>query len=119
MMARTYTAGATMDCWHHEIDTAMTEAEVVRNAGEYLLLWAPRTLSAESIGLTRMRIESGDDVERVNERLARSPVRVDRASPGSGHLREIAQYFRHAATRLGELRTIPGRASAARFQPSV
>ena len=108
-----------MDCWHHEIDTAMTEAEIVRNAGEYLLLWAPRTLCAESIGLTRMRIESGEDIERVNERLGRSPVRVDRCAPGSGHLREIAQYFRHAAARLGELRTIPSRAPAARYQPAV
>lgn len=100
-----------MDCWHHEIDTATTEAEVVRNAGEYLLLWAPRQLSAESLGLACMRIESSDDIERVNERLTRTPVRFDRATPGSAHIREIAQYFRHAAMRLRELRPVAQRAT--------
>jgi hypothetical protein len=99
-----------MDCWHHEIDTATTEAEIVRNAGEYLLLWAPRNLPSESLGLAQMRIESSQDIERVSERLGQSPLRVDRASPGSAHVRELAQYFRHAAMRLGELRRIPPRA---------
>jgi hypothetical protein len=107
-----------MDCWHHEIDTATTEAEVVRNAGEYLLLWAPRHLSAESLGLPKMRIESGEDIERVNERLAQTGMRGDRSSAARAHLRELAQYFRHAAMRLGELRRIPSPAPA-RYSASV
>jgi hypothetical protein len=100
---------AFMDCWHHEIDTATTEAEVVRNAAEYLLLWAPRHLSAETLGLDHMGIENTDDIERVNARLGCSPVRVDRSSPGSAHIHEIAKYFRHAAMRLRELRHVSPR----------
>lgn len=98
-----------MDCWHHEIDKSTTEAEIVQNAGEYLLLWAPRDLPAEALGLAQMRIETRDDIERVNQRLAQAPAPVDRASPRSAHLRELAQYFRHAAMRLGELQRIPPR----------
>jgi hypothetical protein len=99
-----------MDCWHHEIDTATSEAEVVRNAGEYLLLWAPRELPAETLGLPHMRIESSEDIQRVSERLGQGPQKVDRASPRSAHLRELARYFRHAAMRLVELRQAPPRA---------
>jgi len=96
-----------MDCWHDEIDRAMTETEIVQNAGEYLLLWAPRDLPPEALGLRRMRIESRDDVERVHERLVGTPAAMGKGSPRNAHVREIAQYFRHAAARLGELRRIP------------
>jgi hypothetical protein len=99
-----------MDCWHHEIETATSEAEVVRNAGEYLLLWAPRELSAGALGLPRMRIESTDDIERVSDRLAHTALPLDR-TPQAAHLRELARYFRHAATRLGELRRVPLRSA--------
>lgn len=107
-----------MDCWHHEIDTATSEEELVRNAGEYLLLWAPRKVPAESLGLARMRIESGEDVVCVSERLGQGPARVDRASADSAHLRELAQYFRHAAMRLVELRRPPSPHAQARISAS-
>jgi hypothetical protein len=98
-----------MDCWHDEIDQASSEAEIVRNAGEYLLLWAPRDLTAHTLGLARMRIESTADIERVSARLAPLPAQMGRTSPRSAHLRELADYFRHATIRLGELRRIPAR----------
>jgi hypothetical protein len=104
--------GLDMDCWHDEIDHALTEAEIVRNAGEYLLLWAPRDLSAQALGLARMRIESSADIERVSARLAPIPAQGDHTCARSAHLRELAHYFRHAATRLVELRRIPPRPGA-------
>lgn len=107
-----------MDCWHDEIDKATSETQIVQAAGEYLLLWAPRELPPETLGLERMRIESREDIYRVSERFALAPVKVDRASPGSAHLRELAQYFRHAARRLRELRPIPAR-EAPRFSASL
>jgi hypothetical protein len=65
-----------------------------------------------------MRIESGEDIVRVSERLGPGPAREDRKSPSSAHLRELAQYFRHAATRLVELRR-PPRFSPARMSASL
>ena len=108
-----------MDCWHHEIDTATSAAELVRNAGEYLLLWAPRELSPAALGLARMRIESTDDIERVNDRLAHTALPTT-STAHAAHLRELARYFRHAATRIGELRRVPLRtADANRLSASL
>ena len=88
-----------MDCWHDEIETAETEEEIVRNACEYLLLWAPRDLHPHELGLYDMRVRSYIDIESVNIHLADMPP-----SSNDAHLREIADYFWHAAARVAELR---------------
>ena len=91
-----------MDCWHHEIDKANSEAEVVRSAGDFLELWAPRHIPPTRLGLAAMRIENPDDIERVKTHLADRP-----ATPGNvtdSHLRELADYFFHASNRVAELR---------------
>jgi hypothetical protein len=93
-----------MDCWHHEIDKATSEAEIVKSASEYLDLWAPRDLPPIILGLSTLRIENGDDVFRVKENLADSPAKSRSLPPEQSHLREIADYFGHAASRIGQLR---------------
>jgi hypothetical protein len=92
-----------MDCWHHEIDKARTEDEVVRSAPDYLMLWAPRELDPVRPGAVDMSIESPDDIERVkcwisdHESTAVSPIYT-------AHMKELSGYFRHASSRLGEIR---------------
>jgi len=54
-----------MDCWHHEIDKARTEEDVVRSASDYLMLWAPR-------GLAGLLADGRAAVHR--RRRTRSPV---------------------------------------------
>jgi hypothetical protein len=93
-----------MDCWHHEIDTATTEKEIVRNAGDYLVLWAPRDLEPINLGLAEMRIETPDDVERVNRWLGDSTLVEKLEARNSFHVRELAQYFSHACARIGQIR---------------
>ena len=48
-----------MDCWHHEIDKATTEDEVVNSAADFLALWAPQELAPLTLGWRDLRIESG------------------------------------------------------------
>ena len=92
-----------MDCWHHEIDKATTEDDVVRSASDYLQLWAPRELDPMQLGLIDMSIESPADIERVKRWLSDpSPMAVNPSH--DAHLKELTGYFWHAASRLGELR---------------
>jgi len=92
-----------MDCWHHEIDKANTVDEVVQSASDYLQLWAPRELDPMQLGLVDMNIESPDDIERVKRWLAEH--KTEAVSPRHGaHMKELAGYFWHAATRVGEIR---------------
>jgi hypothetical protein len=98
-----------MDCWHDEIETAETEADIVRNASEYLLLWAPRELHPHELGLYDMRVRSYIDIESVNIHLCDMPEHANQA-----HLREIAAYFEHASKRISALRS-----DATRLPPMV
>jgi len=108
-----------MDCWHDEIDKAMTEADIVRNASDYLVLWAPRELDAISLGLAEMRIGSPEDIERVKRWLGDTLLKDHFRVGNSAHLRELASYFSHAASRIGEIRRghAAGRAPARRDDP--
>ena len=91
-----------MDCWHHEIDKAKTEDEIVRSASDYLVLWTPREIDPTRRAVD-MSIRSPDDIERVKswisdrESTAVSPIYT-------AHMRELSGYFRHASSRLGEIR---------------
>ena len=92
-----------MDCWHHEIDNAKTEDEVVKSACDYLLLWAPRELDPMQAGLIDMSIESPADIERVKSWLSENESNA--VSPTyTAHMKELAGYFWHASSRLGEIR---------------
>jgi hypothetical protein len=102
-----------MDCWHYEIDKATTEAEIIRNASDYLLLWVPRDLDPVQLGLAEMRIESSDDIERVKRWLGDPQLGKAAAISNRSHLRELSSYFTHAASRIGELRRGYMRPSAA------
>ena len=91
-----------MDCWHHEIDKATSEAQILQSASDYLRRWAPREIAPWSLGLSEMRIADRDDIERVKFHLSARAPKAKSAS--ESHLRELASYFTHASTRLGELR---------------
>ena len=93
-----------MDCWHHDIEKATSEAEIVKSAGEYLEIWAPRDIPPILLGLSKLSIETSDDIFRVKDNLADSPAKSKALPPEQSHLREIADYFGHAATRVAELR---------------
>jgi hypothetical protein len=93
-----------MDCWHHEIDKAKSEADIVRSASDYLNLWAPRELDPVNLGLTEMRIDSTADIERVKRWLG-DPQLTERAgNSNKAHLRELANFFTHASSRIGQIR---------------
>lgn len=82
-----------MDCWHDEIDRATTEADVVRQAREYLSLWAPGELAPLTQGWRDLTVNCAADVARVKQWFTETP-----------HLRELAAYFWHAAARIEEIR---------------
>ncbi len=90
------------DCWHHEIEKATSEAEILKSASDYLALWAPREIAPWSLGLSEMRIADPDDIERVKLHLSERPPKA--ASGGESHLRELASYFTRASRRISELR---------------
>jgi len=107
-----------MDCWHHEIDKATTEEEVVKCAGDYLALWAPRELEPLALGLVEKSIESIEDVERVKRWLTdNNPGEYSNPSHAA-HLRELAGYFWHAASRVDEIRRAR-QTRLASFDPDV
>jgi hypothetical protein len=93
-----------MDCWHQEIDRATTENEVVRNAADYLYLWAPQELAPLTQGWRELRIESAADVERMKRWLLEGLAGRHSISPHASQLRVLANYFWHAAARIGEIR---------------
>src|SRR5882672_4637673 len=93
-----------MDCWHQEIDKATTEEQVVRCASDYLALWAPRELEPLALGLIDKSIESVDDVERVKLWLTDNKSTAYSNPSHVAHLRELAGYFWHAASRVDEIR---------------
>ena len=93
-----------MDCWHHEIDKATSEAEVVKSASDYLNLWAPREIPPWRLGLAEMRIADGGDIERVNFHLASRGAASALAPGRESHMRELATYFNRASRRIVELR---------------
>jgi hypothetical protein len=93
-----------MDCWHHEIDKANSEADIVRSASDYLLLWAPRELDPVNLGLAEMRIETTDDIERVKRWLGDPQLNERSGNANKAHLRELANFFSHASCRIGQIR---------------
>ena len=93
-----------MDCWHHEIDRAATEAEVVRSASDYLFLWAPQELAPLTQGWRNLRIETAADVERLKCWLIEGLAGAHSIAPHAAALRELASYFWHAAVRINEIR---------------
>ena len=93
-----------MDCWHHEIEKATSEAEVLKSASDYLVLWTPREIPPWRLGLSEMRIADREDIERVRFHLSERPANAKPASTGESHLRELAHYFSRASERIVELR---------------
>lgn len=93
-----------MDCWHHEIEQATTESEVVRKASDYLYLWAPQELAPLTQGWRELRIESVTDIERMKRWLVEGLAGRHSISPHATQLRVLANYFWHAAARIGEIR---------------
>ena len=93
-----------MDCWHHEIDRAATEADVVKSASDYLFLWAPQELAPVTQGWRDLRIETAADIERLKSWLIDGLASAHSIAPQAAALRELASYFWYAAARIHELR---------------
>jgi hypothetical protein len=93
-----------MDCWHHEIERASSETEVVRSAADYLFLWAPQELAPLCLGWRDLRIDTAADVERMKQWLVEGVASAHCASPHAAALRELASYFWNAAFKIQELR---------------
>jgi uncharacterized protein YoaH (UPF0181 family) len=111
--------GMDMDCWHHEIDRAATEAEVVKSASDYLFLWAPQELAPVTQGWRDLRIENASDVERVKNWLIEGVASTHAIAPHAAALRELASYFWHAAARINELRLSGSHIARPASYPSV
>jgi hypothetical protein len=82
-----------MNCWHDEIDRAITEEDVVQSARDYLALWAPAELLPVTLGWRDLKVECASDVTRMKAWLTET-----------SQLRELAAYFWHAATRIEQIR---------------
>jgi hypothetical protein len=101
-----------MDCWRHELETAASEAEIMKCATDYLRLWAPREMNARALGLDDLKIRSTGDIETVKRRLADAPQPFSDSKTREGsHVRELADYFWRASARIGELRGVRSRAA--------
>ena len=105
-----------MDCWHHELENAASEAEIMKSATDYLRLWTPREMSPMSLGLEELKIRSTDDIETVKRRLSDSPVYTEAKTRDGAHMRELTAYFWRASARIGELRRVRGRNDARQFR---
>lgn len=92
-----------MDCWHQEIERAATEEEVVRSASDYLFLWAPQELAPLTQGWRDLRVDSAADIERIKRWLIEGLFGA--TGPAANQLRELANYFWHAAARITEIRS--------------
>jgi hypothetical protein len=99
-----------MDCWHHEIERASTEADVVSRARDYLFLWSPRELAPLTLGWRELRIETVADIECMKSWLTEGLAGSLAMVPEAAQLRELKEYLWHAAIRIGEIRgSGPGR----------
>jgi hypothetical protein len=93
-----------MDCWHHEIERAHTEADVVNRARDYLFLWSPRELEPLTLGWRELRIETVADLECMKSWLTEGLAGALAMVPEAAQLRELKEYLWHAAIRIGEIR---------------
>ena len=88
-----------MDCWQREIARSRTEAEVVRNAVDFMALWSPGELAPVTRGWRPVQIENADDLERVKRWVVE-----DVAGTDSTPLRELGDYLWYASARIREIR---------------
>jgi hypothetical protein len=93
-----------MDCWHREIERSRTEADVVRNADDFMALWSPRELAPVTHGWREMKIDDADDLERVKKWVVDDLGPEVSTLPDAAPLRELGDYLWHAAARIREIR---------------
>ena len=87
-----------MDCWQREIARSRTEAEVLRNAVDFMALWSPRELASVTLGWRPVKIGNADDLERVKKWV------VEDAALGATPLRELGDYLWYASARIHQIR---------------
>jgi hypothetical protein len=93
-----------MDCWHHEIERASTEQDVVSRARDFLFLWSPRELAPLTLGWREIRIETVADIECMKSWLTEGLAGSLSAVPEAAQLHELKEYLWHAAVRINEIR---------------
>ena len=93
-----------MDCWHHQIKSSRTEAEVLRGAADLMSLWSPRELAPLTLGWRPVEIENADDLELVKKWIVEDLRPGAAIAPEAEPLRELGDYLWHACARIRELR---------------
>jgi hypothetical protein len=93
-----------VDCWHRELERAGSEAEVIRNASDFLALWSPQELAPLTLGWRDVHLESAADLERMKKWLVEDLGGELSIAPEAAQLRDLGDYFWHAAARIGEIR---------------
>ena len=88
-----------MDCWQREIARSRTEAEVVRNAVDFMALWSPGELAPVTLGWRPVKIENAEDLERVKKWVVE-----DVGGRDSPPLRELGDYLWYASARIRQIR---------------
>ena len=89
-----------MDCWQREIARSRTEAEVVRNAVDFMALWSPGELAPVTRGWRPVRIENAEDLERVKKWVVEDVAAAGDSAP----LRELGDYLWYASARIRQIR---------------
>lgn len=89
-----------MDCWHREIERSKTEADVVKCAADFMVLWSADELGPVTRGWRDTHIETADDLERMKKWL------LEDSLTGTPPLRELGDYFWHASARIREIRRV-------------
>jgi hypothetical protein len=92
-----------MNPWIKDIDRATTEAEIVEGARDYCALVHPRELAPLPMECREIRIEAGDDIPRLRQRLSDGVAKVRDPDADTEKLRELVHYLSRASERLGEL----------------
>jgi len=93
-----------MDCWHREIERSSTEAEVVRNAGDFMTLWSPGELAPGTHGWREVKIDDANDLERVKKWVVEDLRTGVSTLTNTAPLRELGDYLWHASVRIREIR---------------
>ena len=93
-----------MNAWFKEVDRATTQAELVSNARDYCSLVHPRDLAPLPAEFREIVIESGSDIPRLREKLAKGYAGVRGHASEVEKLRELVSYLAKVSARLGEIR---------------
>ena len=92
-----------MNAWLRAIDRAASPDEIVSQTRDFCALQHPRELASLPEDIRQIRIESGDDIQRLRERLEACGAAVRLKAFDVQRIGDFLAYIEHADARLGEL----------------